>query len=364
MLFYTHTEDLKAALALALTAVPSRPSHPVLGCFKLTVAGSTLTITSFDLSIGIESTVEVDVHQIGECCVPAGLFSSIVSKLQNNLKIELNEGGNDLSITTEDGEYSIHTMSPDEFPAINEPEGSSIVLPAFVVESAFNSTLFSVSSDETKQILTGVNIKGTGTEVKFGATDGHRLAKYEAPDISDTFLMTLPLKAANIINKLCSSSEEIGLKINSNLSQFRVADTKVTTRLLEGDYPQYDSLLPDTFSTNFTVDRREFFFALSRIAVISNHGTNIVRMVITEDTLELLTASTDVGDAMEKLPIQLMGNPMQIAFKLVYLVESLRHLETTEVQVSLNSNTSPVIITPLGGSNNVKHLIMPVQIRD
>lgn len=364
MQFYTHTEDLKAALSLALSAVPSRPTHPVLGCFKLVVAGSTLTITSFDLSISIESTVEVDVYKIGECCVPAVLFNSIVSKLQNNLKIELNDDGNALFITTEDGEYHIHCMNVDDFPAINEPEGSSIVLPAFVVESAFKSTLFSVSTDETKQILTGCNVNGTGTEVKFGATDGHRLAKYEATDITDTFLMTLPLKAANIVNKLCSSSEEIGLKLGNNLAQFRVADTKVTTRLLEGDYPQYDQLIPDTFSTNFTVDRREFIFALSRIAVISNRGLNTVRLSITEDTLELLTASTDVGDAMEKLPIQLIGEPLLIAFKLDYLLESLRHLETTEVQVSMNSDTIPVIITPLGGSNKVTHLIMPVQVRD
>jgi DNA polymerase III subunit beta len=276
----------------------------------------------------------------------------------------LSDAGTTLFITTEDGEYSIHTMNVDDFPAINEPEGYSIVLSSSVVESAFKATLFSVSPDETKQILTGLNIKGTGTEIKFGSTDGHRLAKYEASDLSETFLMTLPLKAANIVNKMCSSSEEIGLKLGNNLAQLRVADTKVTTRLLEGDYPQYEQLIPDTFSTNFTVDRREFIFALSRIAVVANRGLNTVRMVITEDTLELLTASTDVGDAMEKLPIQLIGNPLQIAFKLDYLIESLRHLETTEVQVSLNSNTSPGVITPLGGSNKVTHLIMPVQVRD
>ena len=365
MLFQTHTEDLKPALSLASSALASRPTHPILGCFKLTVAGETLTITSFDLSVAVETTVEVEVTQIGECCVSASLLSQVISKFQAcNMVFSLEDDM--LVITTDSGSYSLRTLGVEDYPAIPSVMGSASVLSSFVLEAALKATLFSVSSDETKQILTGLNVKGTGTEMKFAGTDGHRLAVYTKQNSVEDFNFTLPLKTSSILGKLCDISDEISVKLDANYIQFRTPVTTLTSRHIEGDYPAYEQLIPQQFASNCTVDRRELIGTLNRINTISDRGSGVVKILLISETSEMLVSanSRDVGFATESLPIQLVGEPLTLGFNIRYLVDSLKHMETNEVQISMNSPTSSVIIRPLGGTDIVTHLIMPVQLKN
>jgi DNA polymerase-3 subunit beta len=180
--------------------------------------------------------------------------------------------------------------------------------------------------------------------------------------------VTIPANALRELERaLAKMNGDEAVKLHFDDSQvvFEMDDQRITSRKLDGTYPAYRQLIPQQFATQMTVDRRQLLSTLERIAVIADRKNNIVKFTIDEksQTLALSVDAADVGSGKESLNIQLTGNGLTIAFNVRYVMESLRNLPSTEVQLQLNTPTSPVIITPLGGTK-MTHLVMPVQIRD
>jgi DNA polymerase-3 subunit beta len=366
-------------LSLAIHAVPSRPTHPVLANIRLHADADNqrIQLTAFDLSLGIRTSFAATVDESGEIAIPAKLLNDIVSRLPDGpISLENEPDATLTTLTCLTGNYELRGMSSEEFPELPSIEdGKTIAIAAETLTEGLRGALFSASSDETKQVLTGVHLSMGQHGLEFAATDGHRLAVVETIDddaAADESLkdvaVTIPANALRELERaLAKMNGDEAVKLHFDDSQvvFEMDDQRITSRKLDGSYPAYRQLIPQQFATQMTVDRRQLLSTLERIAVIADRKNNIVKFTIDEksQTLALSVDAADVGSGKESLNIQLTGNGLTIAFNVRYVMESLRNLPSTEVQLQLNTPTSPVIITPLGGTK-MTHLVMPVQIRD
>jgi DNA polymerase-3 subunit beta len=385
--------NLSTNLSLVSRAVASRPSHPVLANVLLVADAEMqqVKLSAFDLSLGIQTSFAADVEAGGTLTLPAKLLNDIVSRLPDG-EIALDTGDSSatpsqearsengsslITLTSASGRYQVRGMSAEEFPELPVVENGEVV--QLSVESlieGLRGALFASSSDETKQVLTGVHLTIQPGGLEFAATDGHRLAvvqtintdQPEAPQVNGEkeLDVTLPAKALQELMKLLERQAGgiVTVQFDPGQAVFEWTEQRLTTRLLDGQYPNYRQLIPRQFSRQMTAERRLFLAALERIAVLADQKNNIVKLSLNSSAqqLSLSVDTQDVGSGKETIPAQITGEELDIAFNVKYLMEGLKVITTAEVQMQLNTATTPAIVNPLGGTK-MTYLVMPVQIR-
>lgn len=394
--------SLSTHLSLISRAVPSRPSHPVLANVLLHADAKTqqVHLSAFDLSLGIQTSFSAQVESGGTLTLPAKLLTDIISRLPDGeitLDAETAEGNSSqetspiATITCATGRYQVRGMGAAEFPELPVIEDGEVThLQAGSLIEGLKGSLFSASTDETKQVLTGIHLSLQPDGLEFAATDGHRLAVVQtvnAEDSSDeaaaksgsqstkfpqavenpALNVTIPAKALRELERMLDarqSAEPITVHFDQGQVVFEWSEQRLTSRLLEGQYPNYRQLIPRQFSRQMTVERRLFLNALERIAVLADQKNNIVKLSLDcgNQEVALSVDAQDVGSGREAFPAQVSGDDMDVAFNVKYLMDGLKVCNTSEVQLQLNTPTSPVILTPLG-SVKMTYLVMPVQIR-
>ena len=379
--------ELNTALQLVSRAVASRPTHPVLANVLLTADAGTdrLSLTGFDLSLGIQTALTASVESSGAITLPARLLGEIVSRLSSDSPITLatDEAGEQVELKSLSGSYQMRGMSADDFPELPLVEsGKAVKVNARALLTALRGTLFASSSDEAKQLLTGVHLHFDGKAMEAAATDGHRLAVLSLADAlavettvsSDTddegenFAVTLPSRSLREVERLIAGwrgDDQVSLFCDKGQVVFLAADQVVTSRTLDGTYPNYRQLIPDGFARSFDVDRRAFISALERIAVLADQHNNVVK-VSGDSTSELLQISADaqdVGSGSESLSAEFIGDAVQIAFNVRYVLDGLKVMDSDRIVLRCNAPTTPAIISPKDDDIGFTYLVMPVQIR-
>jgi DNA polymerase III subunit beta len=387
MKFVCTQHDLNINLALVSRAVSTRPTHPVLANIKIeaTTDPARIQLTGFDLSLGIQTNFAARVEADGTLTLPAKLLNDIVAKLPSGeITLDDEAGENLVTITSANGRYQVRGMSAEEFPELPSIEqGETNQLPAAAFIDGLKGSLIACSQDESKQVLTGVYLKVEPDRLEFAATDGHRLGIVEVyPNESaasqateeaavevktGSFEVTVPAKALRELEKMLGSGQEgdrLGLQLEQGQVVFGWGDRKLTTRTLEGKYPDYRLLIPKQFQRQITLDRKQILGALERIAVLADQS-NLVKFSIdsANQSLDLSVESQDRGNGKESLVAQISGADLDIAFNIKYLMDGLKTLPTQEITISLNGPLEPVILTPLGGVK-MTYLVMPVQLRN
>lgn len=414
--------DLNSNLSLVSRAVPSRPTHPVLGnvLFAADTKTQQVHLTAFDLSLGIQTSFAARVEEDGEITIPAKLLNDIVSRLPEG-EITLSDEQADadsedgsaappteerivVTLSSASGRYKMRGMGTQEFPELpNVEAGVTVHLPAEALVEGLRGTLFSTSSDETKQVLTGVHLTMQQDTLEFAATDGHRLAVVQTTnqnpdeeaseepqklaDSASGLEVTLPARALRELERMMGMRQftdtvtlhfEQGqivfqggdqTPVRRSGSEERASDSlplryRLTSRTLEGQYPAYRQLIPRQFQRQITVERRQLLSAVERIAVLADQKNNIVKFSIDSinQRLSLSVEAQDVGSGRESMSAQVSGDSLDIAFNVKYLIDGLKALSTSDIQMQMNTANSPVILNPLGGLK-MTYLIMPVQIR-
>ena len=377
--------ELNAALQLVSRAVATRPTHPVLANVLLTAdAGSNrLSLTGFDLNLGIQTSLAANIDSSGAITLPARLLGEIVSRLSSDTPITLvtDDAGDQVELTSLSGSYQMRGMPADDYPDLPMVEsGQPLKLQASGLVQALKGTLFASSADEAKQLLTGVHLRFAQKSLEAAATDGHRLAVLEVDDAlhdaapsddleSDGFAVTLPARSLREVERLMAgwrSEEPVSLFCDRGQVVFLAADQMVTSRTLEGTYPNYRQLIPDGFTRTISLDRRALIGALERIAVLADQHNNVVKFSTQpEDGVVQLSADAqDVGRGSESLPATLTGDAMQIAFNVRYLLDGLKAMEADRIVLQCNAPTTPAILTPADDTSGFTYLVMPVQIRN
>ncbi|MFB2772330.1 DNA polymerase III subunit beta [Pelatocladus sp. BLCC-F211] len=381
--------DLSTHLSLTSRAVPSRPTHPVLAnvLLQADAESNQVSLTAFDLSLGIRTSFSAEVLQPGAIALPAKLLNDIVSRLPEGeitLDDESSSTGENLpdysglivTLTPKSGRYQVRAMGGEEFPELPVIENTQpMQFSATTLIEGLRGSLFATSADETKQVLTGVHLTVKQDTLEFAATDGHRLAVVEttneSPDASseDSLEVTVPARALRELERMLAhsseSEESVALYFDQGQVVFEWQHQRLTSRTLEGQYPAYHLLIPKQFQRELTLERKQLLSSLERIAVLADQKNNLVKVSVNGDAQEITLSveSQDVGSAMESMPAQISGEDIDIAFNIKYLMEGLKALPASEILMQMNTNLTPVIFTPLGGLK-MTYLAMPVQLRN
>lgn len=376
--------DLNAHLSLVSRAVPSRPSLPVLANILLEADETTqkIHLTAFDLNLSIRTGFAAQVEVGGRLTLPAKLLNDIVSRLPDgeiSLEDQEDEANPVVALKTGAGQYEMRGIPASEFPELPiVEEGQVTDLPVEALLAGFQGSLFATSTDESKQVLTGVHLTLQSDSLEFAATDGHRLAVVQtvsqdesaaapaATKVSD-LNVTIPGKTLRELERMLGMRQmatTVSVNFNPTQAVFAWGEQRLSSRLLEGQYPNYRQLIPKQFARQLTVDRRLLLGALERISVLADQRNNVVKLVIDAPAsrVTLSVDAQDVGSGKEAVPAQISGDSIDVAFNVKYLADGLKALNTSEVQMQLNTPTSPVVLTPLG-SIKMTYLVMPVQVR-
>jgi DNA polymerase-3 subunit beta len=382
--------ELSTSLQLVSRAVAARPTHPVLANVLLTADAGTgrLSLTGFDLSLGIQTSLPAAVESSGAITLPARLFGEIVSRLSADSPITLQcpEGDEQVELTSLSGSYQMRGMPADDFPDLPLVlSGTPIRLDSEALVRGLRATLFASSGDEAKQVLTGVHLRLDGDRLECAATDGHRLAVLRLPgavapesgtqadaeagaEAGEPFAVTVPARSLRELERLLSgrpSREPISLFCERGQVVVLWADQVLTSRSLDGTYPSYRQLIPEGFSRRIVLDRRAFVAALERVAVLADQHNNVVK--ISSDPLAgqvtIQADAQDVGRGSEALAATISGEEIQIAFNVRYLLDGLKVMGSDSVALQCSGPTTPAVLVPQDAEADFTYLVMPVQIR-
>ncbi len=376
--------ELNAALQLVSRAVATRPTHPVLANVLLTADAGTnrLSLTGFDLNLGIQTSLAASVETSGAITLPARLLGEIVSRLASDSPITLatEESGEQVQLTSLSGSYQMRGLPADDYPELPMVEsGMTLKLQPAGLVQALKGTLFASSSDEAKQLLTGVHLRFNDKALEAAATDGHRLAVLQvddalqdsangSDDAAEGFAVTLPARSLREVERLMAgwrSDDPVSLFCDRGQVVFLAADQMVTSRTLEGTYPNYGQLIPDGFNRTLALDRRGLIAALERIAVLADQHNNVVKFSSQPDegVVQISADAQDVGSGSESLSASLTGDAIQIAFNVRYVLDGLKAMGSDRVVLHCNAPTTPAVLKPEGDAEAFTYLVMPVQIR-
>ncbi len=381
--------DLIRNLSLVSRAVPSKPTHPVLANIKVEAneEKNLISLTAFDLSMGIKTSFSAEVNEGGELALPAKLLTDIISRLPDGeITLDVDEEEPICTLKYSKGRYQVRGVGTDEFPELPVIElGQKIKLPISALMAGLKGSLFATSADESKQVLTGVHLIIKSGTLEFAATDGHRLSvvensaqnedenESEIDNIDDEFKVTVPAKALRELEKMISmqpDAKSITLHGDEGQIIFTLGSEEsdkaqiLTCRALDSQYPNYRNLIPNEFEKQVTVDRKELISSLERIAVLTDQKNSLVKFTLDGENQQMFLSvdTQDVGSGKEDLSAQISGEDMEIAFNVKYMLEGLKAFPSTEIQLQLNSPSAPAIITPLSGLR-MTYLLMPVHIR-
>ncbi|MGA0292011.1 MAG: DNA polymerase III subunit beta [Synechococcus sp.] len=367
--------ELSSSLQLVSRAVAARPTHPVLANVLLTADAGTgrLSLTGFDLSLGIQTSLSASVATSGAITLPARLFGEIVSRMPSDSPITLSceDGSEQVELTSVSGSYQMRGMPADDFPELPLAQaGTPIKLDPEVLIKGLRATLFASSGDEAKQLLTGVHLGLDQNGLECAATDGHRLAVLRLQNASSSEAeldVTVPARSLRELERLLSSrggSDAVSLFCDRGQVVFQWADQVLTSRSLDGTYPNYRQLIPESFGRQLQVERKGLLSALERVAVLADQHNNVVKL--TSDPaagqLSISADAQDVGSGSEAIGAQVSGDAIQIAFNVRYVLEGLKAMGSEQVQLQCNAPTTPVVLAPQDDSS-FTYLVMPVQIR-
>ena len=280
--------ELNASLQLVSRAVASRPTHPVLANVLLTADAGTgrLSLTGFDLSLGIQTSLSASVQTSGAITLPARLFGEIVARMPSDSPISLScdEGGEQVELTSASGSYQMRGMSAEDFPELPLAQAATpIKLDPDVLVKGLRATLFASSGDEAKQLLTGVHLGLDAEGLECAATDGHRLAVLRLQnnaEVEADLDVTVPARSLRELERLLSSrgaADPVSLFCDRGQVVFQWADQVLTSRSLDGSYPNYRQLIPESFGRSIKLDRKGLLSALERVAVLADQHNNATR---------------------------------------------------------------------------------------
>ncbi len=376
--------EFNYAIQLVSKAVSSRPTHPILANLLLTADQGTnkISLTGFDLNLGIQTSFEATVKQSGAITIPSKLLSEIVNKLPSEtpVSLDVDENSDNILIKSDRGSFNLKGIPSDDYPNLPFVEsGTSLNIDPSSFLQALKLTLFASSNDESKQLLTGVNFTFNLKYLESAATDGHRLAvflvdnkeNYEDKENNlhneENLSVTIPTRSLREIEKLVSlSSSENSIKLFYDKGQvvFISSSQIITTRTLEGSYPKYPQLIPDTFSKLFKFNTKQLIEALERIAILADQQSSVVKIKLDQKDLALISADAqDIGNANELVPVSFDFDQFDIAFNVRYLLEGLKVISSKNVIFKCNHPTTPAVLIPEDNINSFTYLVMPVQVR-
>ena len=372
MKFTVSSSALLSLLATTGKVISNKSSLPILEYFLMELKDGQLTVTTSDLETTLIGSISVEnIEREGVIAAPGKLMLDSLKEFpEMPLVIEVNDTTWEIQITWASGHLSIPGASAVSYPAVQTlgNERKSITLDVDLLVSGINKTIFATADDELRPVMNGVYFDFSTESLTFVATDAHKLVKYNAENASDiTSSFILPKKPANLLKALLAKEEEpVNVTFDAKNVTFELKNFKLVCRLIEGNYPNYNAVIPTANPNKVLIDRVEFVNGIKRVAVCSNPSTNLIRMDIANNKVNLTAQDIDFSvSANETISCSYDGQPVTIGFKSTFLVEILSNIDTPTVVVELADSTRAGVFKPVYDDKkavDVLMLLMPMMI--
>lgn len=367
--------ELNEAIQHVSKAISSRTTIPILSGIKLEVNYAGMTLTASDTDISIQSFIPaendkdviVQVEQPGSVVLPAKFFVEIIKKLPSKeIRMEVKDGFQTF-ISSGSAEIQMVGLDPEEFPVLPDIEGNeTISMPGDLLKNMIRSTVFSISTQETTPILTGILWQLNEEEFKFTATDRHRLATRAVHlDGTENVKFSNVVIAGKTLNELSKIIPEqnmlVDIVVADNQVLFKLDNVLFYTRILDGIYPDTSRIIPTSYKTELTLETKKLSESIDRAYLLSREEkTNIVKMQTLEHGgIEISSSSSELGKVREELEaVELKGEPLKISFNSKYMLDVLKVIDSEQIVIAFTGMMSPIILKPLDDSSSM-YIILP-----
>jgi DNA polymerase-3 subunit beta len=361
--FRCEREVLAEALATAGRAATGRTgSLPVLSGLRLELIGDQLTVTGTDLDLTIQLSLTVGGEADGGVVLPARLVSDIVRSLGAG-KVEVSVEQDDVSISGGRSQFSVRPLSIDDYPKLPVPASNAVTLPAAAFGEALRQVVRAASTDEARPILTGVLLTSENDGLRMVATDSYRLAVRDLADqqvLASGQKVLVPGRALNELARLVGGGDELVMRLGERDATFEVGGTRLTTRLIEGEFPNYRQLIPPSHPNTLTVEREALLEAIRRVKILAKDSTP-VRLQMGGDTLRITAVTQDVGNAAEELDATYTGTELTVAFNPDYFASGIEACSSESITLSTLDALKPAVVRGVGADDYL-YLLMPVRV--
>jgi DNA polymerase III subunit beta len=374
MKFVVSSTELLSHLSAISKVINSKNTLPILDNYLFLLEDNRLTVTASDLESTLITSLELEnTSGTGTIAVPAKRMNDTLKEFpEQPLTFQIDPETFQIDIFSQNGKFSIVGQNGEDFPQqpiLNESVASTINVNHSVLLSGINKTLFATADDELRPVMNGIFIELTTEDMKFVASDAHKLVRYKRFDAKaeKDASFILPKKPAAILKSLLPKEDfDVKLEFDEKNAFFTLSNYKLICRLVEGNYPSYNSVIPQNNPNKLVIDRVEFYNTVRRVSVFSNQASNLVRLKLTENQLVVSAQDVDFAiSAVERLNCQYEGDDMEIGFKSTFLQEILSNLSVTDVKVELSDPTRAGLLLPAENENeeeNVLMLLMPMMI--
>lgn len=357
---------LQSACSIASRAAASKSPIPALEGL-LIQAEDKITVTGYDLKKGIYTSLEADIDEQGSIVVGARLFGEMIRRLPDGMVTISSDMNNNVNVKCGKSEFNFMGIGPDDYPEMPAVDGvNNIALPQKILGSMINQTIFAVADNDVRPIYTGTLFDIDGNELTLVSVDGYRLAKrrekLESAQMENCSFV-VPGTALTDIERICGDEDElVKISVGSKHISFSIGGTVVITRRLDGEFLNYKKSIPESFKYVVKVERSEFMSTIDRVSlIVSERNSSPVRMSFNDGAIDCL-CTTPIGRAEDICTCEGSGEGLQIGFNDRYLKDALKAAGKDELNVCLNTSSSPCIITAADGSDNFTYMILPVRL--
>ncbi len=359
--------ELLRAVQIVNRAVSTRTTMPILSNILLETTKDGVKLTATDLELGIQTVTGATVEKGGAVTLPARLLVEIVSSLpQAPVRLRVEDNTTRAEIQCEETVFEILGLPASDFPLPPDPEVSEVVLlEAALLRGMIRQTVFAVSTDETRPFLTGVHVVAEDRTVRLVATDGGRLSLRTAAldqPVRQRLAVIVPAKTMHeLVRLLAGTGGNVAVALAENHLVFTVSDVRLVSRLIAGQFPNYEQVIPQGFKQRLRLQTERFLRAVRRAAITARDSANVVRLAARGSELTITSNTPEVGKTVEKLPVQAEGETVEVAFNARYLIDCLNVLETDDITFELSGPLSPGAIRPVGQQDYV-YVLAPVRV--
>jgi len=362
-------DPLAAALQLVGRAVSSRGTLPSLGGILVSATEGRLVLRATDMELALtRALTEVEVEVEGTVLLPGRLFADVVRSLPaGDVSLEQRADQGDVEIASAAARFHLRTLAADDFPRLPEPVPEPARLPATPLAETIELVARAASRDEVRPILTGVLLQAEGQELTMVATDSYRLSvKHTALEaaVPQALEANVPARALRELARIAvaEEAEEVEISLPGNQIVFSAGQVLLSSRLIEGQFPSWRQLIPETFEHEVRLPREELLETTRRISQLAQRNAPL-RLAFAEGELTVAAETPEIGDASEAMPAPYSGEPLEIAFNPQYLVEGIESVGSEQLAIQLSSPLRPGLLRPVDG-DDFSYLVMPIRLNN
>jgi DNA polymerase-3 subunit beta len=359
--------QLSDALQLVSRAVTGRSTLPILSNVLLEVKGEQLRLLTSDLEMWVDCSVAAQDTEEGAITLPAKILNEVVASLPEAAVTIATDDGNAITLACGKSRYAIQGLAAEEFPSLPEVSGGvTLTLPQAKLRQLVRTTEFAASADETRAVLAGILMLWDGQKLSLVATNMHRLALDSAiveGGPTEQLRTVVPARALREVLRSLSADADATARVHLGESQavFDLGRVSVTSRIIEGQFPNYERVIPTEAEHTFRADRHELLSALRRADIVARVEANKVTLRLQPGSMLIEAESAEIGRAHEEVPIELEGDAAEIAFNAEYVIEALEVMAEERVRMDLSGPLSPGVLRPDADSPYL-YIIMPMQL--